>query len=321
MEFIPVYSAYIESELKKINFPDTPSRLYDPLRYFLQIGGKRMRPILTLLGGELFGLQKEQVINAALAIEVFHNFTLIHDDIMDEAPVRRGFETVHTKWDSSTAILSGDVLMIQAYQLLEKQHGDLRVLLKIFNQTAVEICEGQQIDVDFETRTDVNIGDYIEMIRLKTSVLLGCALELSAIIANASVENRKHIYNYGVNIGLAFQIKDDVLDLYGDPSKFGKQVGGDVIANKKTILYLLAQKNANDLQLSKLKELVTEKNIQKKLDETKSVYDEIGVLELANEQMNHYFSLAQEDLKQIDVPDERKLVLKQLGDFLLKREQ
>jgi geranylgeranyl diphosphate synthase type II len=320
MELIPVYSAYIESELRKIDFPETPNRLYDPLRYFLQIGGKRMRPILTLLSGELFGLQKEQVINAALAIEVFHNFTLIHDDIMDEAPVRRGFETVHTKWDSSTAILSGDVLMIQAYQLLEKQDGDLRALLKVFNQTAVEICEGQQIDMDFETRTDVEIEDYIEMIKLKTSVLLGCALELSAIIANTSVENRKHIYNFGVNIGLAFQIKDDVLDLYGDPSKFGKQVGGDVIANKKTILYLLAQKNADDNQLHKLKALIAEKDVQKKLNETKSIYDEIGVLETANEWMNHYFSLAQDDLKQIDVSDERKLVLKQLGDFLLKRE-
>lgn len=320
MKFIPAYTDYIESELKKLDFPESPSALYDPLRYFLQIGGKRMRPILTLLGTELFGLEKEKAIHAALAIEVFHNFTLIHDDIMDEAPLRRGFQTVHTKWNSTTAILSGDALMIKAYQLLQNQEGDLRQLLFSFNKTAVEVCEGQQLDMDFESRADIEIKDYIEMIRLKTSVLLGAALELAAIIANTTIENRTHIYNFGVNVGLAFQIQDDILDLYADPEKFGKQVGGDVLANKKTILYLLARKHATPGQLDKLRELADEPDDIKKITGTKQLFDDIGVKHMSIDMANHYFSLAQKEMNQIDVPQKNKIPLTELSQYLLKRE-
>lgn len=320
MEFIPIYTGYIESELKKIYFPKSPSGLYDPIRYFLRIGGKRMRPVLTLLGAELFGLERERVIHAALAIEVFHNFTLIHDDIMDVAPLRRKFETVHTKWNVSTAILSGNVLMIKAYQLLEQQEGDLKQLLQTFNKTAVEVCEGQQLDMDFESRTDISIEDYINMIRLKTSVLLGGALELSAIVANTSTENRQYLYNFGINIGLAFQIQDDILDLYADPDKFGKQVGGDVLANKKTMLYLLAKKHATAEQLNKLQALAEEKNISKKIAETKQLFDEIGVKELSSRIVNHYFSIAKEEMNKIDVPEKNKIRLTELSEHILKRE-
>lgn len=320
MEFISAYTSYIERELKKINIPDLPLTLYDPIRYFLQIKGKRMRPVLTLLGAELFGVEKEKAIYAALAVEIFHNFTLIHDDIMDNAPLRRGYQTVHIKWNSSTAILSGDMLMIKAYQLLEQQEGNLRLLLETFNKTSVEICEGQQMDMDYQERENITISDYIEMIRLKTSVLLGCALELAAIIANASENDRKHIYNFGVYVGLAFQIQDDILDLYADPDKFGKQTGGDVIANKKTILYLLARENANDQQLNKLNALSIEQNKQQKISETKRLFDEIGVKNKSVEMMNNYFFMAQHEMNKINVPEKNKLLLNQISEYLLRRD-
>lgn len=320
MEFIPVYTRYIEQELKKIDIPDSPKELYDPLRYFLQIGGKRMRPILTLLGAELFGMEKEKALNAALAVEVFHNFTLIHDDIMDNAPLRRGYETVHTKWNSSTAILSGDVLMVKAYQLLEKQEGDLRKLLKSFNRTATEVCEGQQVDMNFETRSDITVDEYIDMIRLKTSVLLGGALELAAIIAETSEQNTTHLYNFGVNVGIAFQIQDDILDLYADPEKFGKQVGGDVVANKKTILFLLAKKHSNTSQLNKLNQLEKEENASDKITQTKALFDEMEVKQKSLDLVNYYFSLARKEMNEIEVPFENKEKLTQLSEYLLNRE-
>lgn len=320
MEFIQTYGAYIESQIQKLDFPKSPATLYDPLRYFMQIGGKRMRPMLTLLGAELLGIKKEKAINAALAIEVFHNFSLIHDDIMDEAPLRRGFQTVHTKWDTNTAILSGDVLLIKAYELLEQQPGDLRAMLQVFNQTAKEICEGQQLDVDYESKENLSIEDYIKMIRLKTSVLLGCALEFSAIIANSSEEDRKNMYEYGVNVGLAFQIQDDILDLYADPSKFGKQVGGDVIANKKTILYLLALQNASDEQLKQLEVLKTEENTALKIQETTKIFDDLNVKQKSLELVNHYFLKAKENLLMVSKKSNSNNSLEALADYLLTRE-
>lgn len=320
MEFIAAYTNYVEQELKKIDIPDSPKGLYDPVRYFLKIGGKRMRPILTLLGAELFGVEKEKAIHTALAVEVLHNFTLIHDDIMDNAPLRRGNETVHEKWNTSTAILSGDVLMIKAYQLLENQEGDLRQLLKSFNRITAEICEGQQMDMDFEVRPDITVDEYIEMIRLKTSVLLGGALEMSAIIADTSEKNKEHIYQFGVNIGIAFQIQDDILDLYADPEKFGKQVGGDVAANKKAILSLLAKYDATPSQLSILKELEKEKNLSDKITKTKVLFDEINVKQKSLELVNHYFELAQQEMDKIDVPSKNKERLTELSIYLLNRE-
>ena len=256
------YTALIDEELGKIGLPNSPEQLYDPLRYFLKLGGKRIRPMLTLLSAELFGSTAANAMPQALCIEVFHNFTLIHDDIMDEAPLRRNQQTVHEKWNRDVAILSGDVLMIKAYQLLgEIEPRLLPAAFELFNRTAIEVCEGQQMDMDFEERSDVSIDEYIEMIRLKTSVLLGCALEIGSIVAEASDKDRAAIYDFGQHIGIAFQIQDDILDLYADPDKFGKQVGGDVIANKKTLLHLTALKNATKEQLEVLKQLQREQNL------------------------------------------------------------
>jgi geranylgeranyl diphosphate synthase type II len=240
---------------------------------------------------------------------------------MDEAPLRRNKETVHTKWNQNIAILSGDVLFVKGYQLLVKQNPEhLQPLIELFNKTAIEVCEGQQMDMDFESRQDVTIDEYIEMIRLKTSVLLGCALEMGAVIGNANDSNRKLLYNFGQNIGIAFQIQDDILDLYADPEKFGKQVGGDVIANKKTLLNLQAVKLANDEQKQTLKKLSSEKNFQLKIDQTKELYEVIGALAFCEKEMEKYHSIAMKSLAEIQIEDNAKQTLKGLAEFLMKRE-
>jgi geranylgeranyl diphosphate synthase type II len=321
MQDLALYSAYLEKEIKAIDFPQSPANLYEPLRYFLSLGGKRMRPILTLLGAELFGETKENALSAALSVEVFHNFTLIHDDIMDEAPLRRNKETVHTKWNQNIAILSGDVLFVKGYQLLVKQRPEhLQPLIELFNKTAIEVCEGQQMDMDFESRKDVSIDEYIEMIRLKTSVLLGCALEMGAVIGNATESDRKHIYNFGQNIGIAFQIQDDILDLFADPDKFGKQVGGDVISNKKTLLNLQAFQLASKDQKQILEKLSTEKDLQLKIEETKSLYEKIGARACCEKEMENYHSKAMTSLEAITVNDNAKETLISLANFLMNRE-
>jgi len=315
------YTALIEQELERIDFPSRPSNLYDPLRYFLKIGGKRMRPILTLLGAEAFGINKDQAIHSALAIEVFHNFSLIHDDIMDDAPLRRGQETVHEKWNSSIAILSGDVLLVKAYQLIAKNDPkSLPIILDLFNKTAVEVCEGQQMDMDFESRDNVSIDEYIEMIRLKTSVLLGCALETGAIVAEASHKEAKLIYEFGEQIGIAFQIQDDILDLYADPEKFGKQVGGDVISNKKTLLLLKAFEIANEIQKAKLNTLLAEKELELKVKGVRALFDEMGIREICKEIMNDHYYKAKIAINQISISEESKMPLLELAAYLMERE-
>lgn len=319
MDFLPIYTKYIETQLSTLNLPTTPKSLYEPLSYFLKIGGKRIRPILTLLGAEMFGLKKEQAVHAALAIELLHNFSLVHDDIMDNAPLRRGQKTVHQKWNLNVAILSGDAIFIKAYELLQQQEGDLRELLKSFNKAAIEICEGQQMDMDFESQDEISIDDYIQMIRLKTSVLLGCALEMAAIIAGCSEQDRKHCYDFGVNIGLSFQIQDDILDLYGEPEKFGKQIGGDVIENKKTILYLLAKKLANTEQLIELHSIKNELDNTKKIEKTKLLFETLNVRQSAEDVANNYYNKALFHLQHIQVNAENKLQLSQLSNFLLNR--
>jgi geranylgeranyl diphosphate synthase type II len=321
MRDLAVYSTLLENEINQLDFPKTPSNLYDPLRYFMQLGGKRMRPVLTFLGAELFGLQKEAVVNAALSVEVFHNFTLIHDDIMDEAPLRRAKETVHTKWNQNIAILSGDVLFVKAYQLLAKQDPKhLAELLNVFNRTAQEVCEGQQMDMDFESRSDVRIEEYVEMIRLKTSVLLGCALELGAIVAEANADDRQHLYDFGQHLGIAFQIQDDILDLYADPEKFGKQVGGDVISNKKTLLNLKAKELANSAQRELLSQLETEQDLILKVSKTRDLFSDIGAREACEVEMKKHYDFAMNSLKQINVADQNKLSLIALADFLMQRD-
>ena len=242
MKFLKEHTLYIESELERFQLPENPGNLYNPLRYFLNIGGKRIRPVLTLMAAELFGNNPDKVKDAALSIELFHNFTLLHDDIMDQAPLRRGKETVHEKYDTNIAILAGDVMFVKAIQALAKQDAEhLPKLLQLFNQTAIEVCEGQQYDMDFESKDNVGTEAYLEMIRLKTSVLLGCALQFGGICSGTNEKNQKLLYDFGINLGMAFQIQDDILDLFGDPELVGKQVGGDILAQKKTILSILAQ--------------------------------------------------------------------------------
>ena len=320
MEQLVKYTSFVETELSAIKLPNSPSDLYDPIRYILDLGGKRIRPVLTILGAELYNLNQEDVKNQALAIEIFHNFTLIHDDIMDEAPLRRKKPTVHEKWNESVGILSGDALLIIAYQHLCKAPSDkLKELFELFNATAIEVCEGQQLDMDFESRMDVTTADYIEMIQLKTSVLLGCALKMGAIMANASENDQNNLYDFGVNMGIAFQIQDDILDLYADPDKFGKQVGGDVIANKKTILYLTAISNSNSAQMEVLKQLQSEDNIELKLSRTREIFDHLKVRMACEELMEHHFNLAMNSLDKVLVTDTRKSALKSLATFLINR--
>jgi geranylgeranyl diphosphate synthase type II len=315
------YSVLIEEELLNINFPSSPNNLYDPLRYFLTLGGKRMRPILTLMGAEAFGVDKRKALPASLSIELFHNFSLIHDDIMDHAPLRRGKYTVHEKWNQNIAILSGDVLLVKAYQEIAKQDSlVLPDLLNILNKTAVEVCEGQQFDMDFETRDNVSIPEYIEMIRLKTSVLLGCALEMGAIIAGANKVDRLLIYEFGQQIGIAFQIQDDILDLYADPEKFGKQVGGDVISNKKTLLLLKAFELSNEEQAKQLNVLLSEKNLELKVTAVRHLFTSLKVREVCKDIMNHHYSLAKEAINKTSISENKKIPLLNFAAYLMERD-
>ena len=314
------YTQKVESYLENYSLPISPVNLYEPLGYFLGLGGKRLRPVLTLIAAELGGKSADEAIHAAVSIELFHNFSLIHDDIMDNAPIRRGLPTVHEKWNSNIAILSGDVLLVKAYELISKQNKEhIPDLYQLFNKTAIEVCEGQQMDMDFEIREDVTIEEYIAMIRLKTSVLLGCALEFGFLISNQSVENRKNIYDFGVNLGIAFQIQDDILDLYGDPDKVGKQVGGDVRANKKTLLYLAAEKICKNLNNNKLNSLKETKDLDKKVQETSTFYKEIGVLEETQKYLNYYYDSAMKSLELVDV-NSSKDNLHQMVNYLFNRQ-
>lgn len=321
MNELAPYIERIEKELGQVDFPQQPEKLYDPLRYFLQIGGKRIRPALVILGQKLFDANAKEAYAQALSIEIFHNFTLIHDDIMDNAPLRRGQQTVHEKWNANIGILSGDALLIKAYQKLAEGAGEhLASLLEVFNTTALEVCEGQQMDMDFEERIDVTISEYIEMIRLKTSVLLGGALEIGAIMANASDKDRTALREFGENIGIAFQIKDDILDLYADPDKFGKQVGGDVIANKKTILFLSANSVATGPQREILSQLLKETDVELKLSRTRELFDHLNVRAMCQERMDDHYKRAMTALDTINVPSENKKALISLAQYLIERD-
>lgn len=309
--------SFVESKIENHSFPAKPANLYDPLRYFTTLGGKRMRPVLTLMSGQLFGIQKEESIHAALCIELFHNFSLIHDDIMDDAPTRRGKTTVHEKWNSNIAILSGDVLFVEAYQqLTHYSDGRLSKLLKRFNETAIEVCEGQQMDMDFETRDLVSEEEYIEMIRLKTSVLLGCALEFGAILGRQSPEQCKLLYDYGVNLGIAFQIQDDILDLYADPEKFGKQVGGDILSNKKTLMLIEALKT-NDTRVQQLLQMSPN---QAKIDFAKELFLELKIKNIVEQKQNAYYDLALSQMNNLNLSESIKQPLFDLATFLIRRE-
>jgi len=298
-----------------------PENLYVPIKYILDLGGKRLRPILTLMTCDLFGGDSKKALDAALAIEVFHNFTLIHDDIMDNAPIRRGKITVHEKWDSNTAILSGDAMMIMASQLLETYESSLfKPLVQLFNKTALEVCEGQQYDVDFETRNDVTIPEYLKMITFKTSVLVAAAMKMGALIAEADEKESVAIYNYGLNLGIAFQLQDDYLDTYGDSETFGKQIGGDIIENKKTFLYLKALEKSNSEEKLRLFELFNSNiNSEDKIREVKDLYNKNLIPEIVKEQIQVYTDKAFECLSELSVLEEKNQILKEFGLNLMKR--
>lgn len=299
-----------------------PQNLYQPIAYILKLGGKRLRPVLTLMTADVFEGDYKDAFNAALAIEVFHNFTLIHDDIMDDAPLRRGKETVHEKWDLNTGILSGDAMLILAYQLFEDYDAEtFKNLMQLFSKTALEVCEGQQYDIDFETRDDVTIPEYLKMIEYKTSVLLAAAMQMGAIIAKATVEEQEKIYQFGINLGLAFQLQDDYLDAFGDPKTFGKQIGGDIIENKKTFLYLKALEFSDDdssKQLQYLFEIQPEdKNY--KIETVKQLFESSGAVEATKKAIEDYTNKAFSMLETITISDDKKAVLKQFGEQLMKR--
>lgn len=322
MQQLQSYIQYIEDSLQELQPKGTPVELYEPIHYLLGIGGKRLRPVLTLLGAELFGVPNRQVIHQALAVEVFHNFTLMHDDIMDNAPLRRGKATVHEAYNTNTAILSGDVMLVESYNLLFTNSGEkFSDLFQLFNQTAREVCEGQQFDMNFETQNNVSISEYINMIRLKTSVLLGAALQLGAIMANTNKTNAELIYEFGKNLGIAFQLKDDYLDVYGDPKKFGKQVGGDILANKKTFLLLKAFELANSTQKAELESwLNTHNQPKEKVAAVTQLFTALNIPQHANEIMDEYYQKSLAALGAIKAEAKNKEKLQAFAAWLMQRE-
>jgi len=309
-----------ENHFSTRQFPAEPTSLYDAAQYILGIGGKRVRPVLCLMGNELFDEIKPDAWHVATAIELFHNFTLIHDDIMDAAPLRRGKETVHALHGVNTAILAGDVTNAMAYDHLAQINTSIiQRVLSLFNKTSFHVCEGQQLDMDFETRDAVSFDEYVKMIELKTSVLLAASLKLGAMIGGASVGNTEHIYEYGRNLGIAFQVQDDYLDAFGDPAKFGKQVGGDIKANKKTFLMIHAMESASAQQRKQLAELI-KTNPADKVEQVLSIFNSAGVDEWAMQLKNEYLEKAMKHLDDIAVMSIRKEPLKALAEFLVKRE-
>jgi geranylgeranyl diphosphate synthase type II len=319
----PYYAEKISDALENIQLPESPNNLYEPIHYILSLSGKRIRPQLVFMGASLFGYKDwDKVLPASVAIEYFHNFSLMHDDIMDKAPLRRGKQTVHQKWNENVAILSGDALLVKSYEELSKCPAfAVPELLKTFNRVALEVCEGQQHDMDFELRNDVSESEYINMIRLKTSVLLGGALELGAIIAGANAENRQKLYDFGVNLGIAFQLQDDILDTFGNPETFGKQVGGDIIVNKKTILHILLKKSLSAEDQSEFNEILalSEENAEEKVSRMKNLYQKYKIFDLANTLKNGYSSKSLDSLNAIDILEENKQDLVILSNNLLNR--
>lgn len=300
-----------------------PANLYEPMVYILDQGGKRLRPVLVLMAAEIFDCPYQKALDAALAIEIFHNFSLVHDDIMDDAPLRRGKETVHEKWDVNTGILSGDAMLINAYQLFENYEGEVfRELAKLFSKTAIEVCEGQQYDIDFETRDNVTISDYLKMIEYKTAVLVGASLQMGAIVAKASSSCKKAIYEYGRLLGIAFQLQDDYLDAFGDPDTFGKQVGGDIIENKKTFLYLKTLEAANENEARQLEHLYTISPADNsgKIEAVKNLFESSGAAEITRREIERYTRKAFLILDKIDLPEAKKEPLRKFGEMLMERQ-
>ncbi|MBT1697257.1 polyprenyl synthetase family protein [Fulvivirgaceae bacterium PWU4] len=317
------YQQWIELEIKKQRYGKQPPSLYEPIRYLMHLGGKRLRPMLTLLSYSLFRDDVRRAVPVAVAVEAFHNFTLMHDDIMDKAPLRRGKPTVHEKWNVNTAILSGDVMLVKVYDMfLQLEPETLKTVLGPFNQCAAEVCEGQQWDMDFETTSRVTEAQYINMIRLKTAVLLGFSLELGAILAGAGEEDRKALREFGTNIGIGFQLKDDVLDAYADPKKFGKQVGGDIIANKKTFLLIQALQKAKGKTKAELTRWLAAQKFRKqeKVNAVKAIYDQLGVAASAEKKIDHFFTKGFKSLEGVRGNEAAKDLLKNFTQALIERQ-
>lgn len=316
------YQELISRHFESLSFQKEPNNLYEPIRYILSLGGKRLRPVLTLMASEVFDVDCQKALSAATAVEVFHNFSLIHDDIMDDAPLRRGNETVHEKWNINTGILSGDAMLILAYQYFEEYEPTIfRELAKLFSKTALEVCEGQQYDVDFETRDDVTISEYLKMIEYKTAVLVGAAMKMGAIVAETSEENGNAIYDFGLNLGIAFQLQDDYLDAFGNPETFGKQVGGDIIENKKTYLYLKALEFASDNEKEQLLHLfsIQPTDNTDKVNSVKEIFNQTGASEATQKAVQQYTFKALETLEKMNVANDKKGILKTFAENLMNR--
>jgi geranylgeranyl diphosphate synthase type II len=322
MHSIYQYQEFISDYLQSQNVIKEPKNLYEPIHYILDLGGKRIRPVLTLMTAEIFDANYKKALPAALAVEVFHNFSLVHDDIMDDAPLRRGQATVHEKWNINTGILSGDAMLILAYQYFEQYQPKIfRKLAKLFSKTALQVCEGQQWDVDFETRDDVTIPDYLKMIEYKTAVLVAAAMKMGAIIAETSKENAKLIYDFGLNLGLAFQLQDDYLDAFGDPETFGKQVGGDIIENKKTYLYLKAvefSKKEEAQQLMHLFAIQPDDNSDK-ISSVKEIFNSSGASKATQDAIQEFTFKAFEIVEKMNIEDDKKTILRTFGENLMGR--
>lgn len=322
MHSISQYQEFVTSHFNSLIVSKEPINLYEPIQYILSLGGKRMRPVLTLMASEIFDCNYTKAMQAATAVEVFHNFSLIHDDIMDDAPLRRGKVTVHEKWNINTGILSGDAMLILAYQHFEEYEPKIfRELAKLFSQTALEVCEGQQYDVDFETRDDVTIPEYLKMIEYKTAVLVGAAMKMGAIVAETSQENAHLIYEFGLNLGIAFQLQDDFLDAFGNPETFGKQIGGDIIENKKTFLYLKALEFGNQDDKEQLMHLfsIQPKDNSDKIETVKTIFNETGASNATQHAIKEYTQKAFDTLKTMDISEEKKQILYVFGEKLMKR--
>ena len=313
-------SQLFEEKFNVRHFPKAPVSLYDPSQYILSLGGKRIRPVMCLMGNELVNKINPDTWHVATAIELFHNFTLIHDDIMDKAPLRRGMETVHNKYGEATALLAGDVMLVVAYDYVNKINKDyLQKVIRLFNKTAKKVCEGQQLDMDFEKREKVSFDEYVTMIELKTSVALAASLQLGAILGGAGEGNQQHLYEFGKNLGIAFQVQDDYLDAFGDPEKFGKQVGGDILSNKKTFLSIHAMEVATAGQLKTLAD-INNSNDLSKVEKVLQIYKDTNADAWAKELKDKYYKVAMYHLEEIAVLSKRKKSLMELAEYLINRE-
>ena len=319
MKNLAALQSLFQKEIDTLNLGEAPTKLYDPMHYIMQLGGKRLRPILSLMGAQIYG-DPTKAMPQAMAIELFHNFSLIHDDIMDAAPLRRGKATVHIKWDENVGILSGDGMLVKAYQYIAQCDPEiLPEVLGTFSQTALEVCEGQQMDMDFETMDEVQADTYIKMIQFKTSVLLGCAMKVGALVGGGSKEDADALYQFALLLGTSFQIKDDYLDVYGDPEKFGKQVGGDILSNKKTLLWIEAQRRAAVQGIDFSSYSSMEPN-EDKVHSFQELYKILAVDTYAKEQIDHYYALSLEALDKVSVDAERLAPLREFAAWLYARE-